>query len=119
MFKGTNMQANSSFPGTDTANAVHRGVDSAGAALYSGIDKVADPARQAVDRLSSAAHGTVDKLASSATHTADRFSDQTRRVTEAPARALERSKSWVQDKPLEAVGVALAVGFIVGRLTGR
>lgn len=113
------MQTNSSFPSSDTANAVHRGVDSAGAALHSGIDKVADPARQVVDRLSTAAHGTVDKLASSATHTADRFSDQTRRVTEAPARALACSKSWVQDRPLEAVGAALALGFIVGRLTGR
>jgi ElaB/YqjD/DUF883 family membrane-anchored ribosome-binding protein len=121
------MQTNSSFPSGDTAtasngaavNAVQRGVDSAGAALHSSIDKVAAPARQAVDLLSTAAHGTVDKLASSATHTADRFSDQTRRVTQAPARALACSKSWVQDRPLEAVGAALALGFLVGRLTGR
>ena len=121
------MQTSSSFPSGDgagvsngaAASAVQRGVDSAGAALHSGIDKVADPARQAVDRMSTAAHGTIDKLADSATHTADRFSDQTRRVTEAPGRALACSKSWVQDRPLEAVGAALAVGFLLGRLTGR
>ena len=115
----TTSTSTSTFPSTDAADAIHRGVDSAGTALHSGIDKVTDPARQAIDRLSTAAHGTVDKLASSATQTADRFSDQTRRLTEAPARALACSKSWVQDKPLEAVGVALALGFIVGRLTGR
>ena len=100
-------------------NVITRGVDGAGAALHSGIDKVADPARSAVDSLSSAAHSTVDKLASSANDTANRFTKQTRRLTEAPARALQTSKSWVQDKPLEAVGVALAFGFIVGRLTSR
>jgi ElaB/YqjD/DUF883 family membrane-anchored ribosome-binding protein len=105
--------------GNDSANAVQRGVESAGAALHSGIDKVADPARQAVDRLSSSAHETVDKIASSASHTADRFSEQTRRLTDAPARALDCSKSWVQDRPLEAVGAALALGFILGRLTSR
>ena len=113
------MQTNSSFPSNDATSAVHRGVDSAGAALHSGIDKLADPARQAVERLSTAAHGTVDRLASSATETADHFSDQTRRVTEAPERALACSKSWIQDRPLEAVGAALALGFLVGRLTGR
>ena len=102
-----------------SSDAVQRGVESAGTALHSSIDKVADPARRTVDRLSSAAHETVDKLASSASHTADRFSDQTRRVTEAPGRALDYSKSWVQDKPFEAVGAALAVGFVFGWLAAR
>lgn len=102
-------------PGT----AVERGVEFAGTALHSGIDKVADPARQVVDRLSSAAHETVNKIADNASSTANRFSEQTRRLTEAPARALECTKAWVQDKPFEAVGAALAFGFIVGRLTSR
>ena len=121
------MQTNSTSSFSDGAgassgssvNAVYKGVDAAGAALHSGIDKVVDPARQAVDSLSNAAHGTVDKLASVATKTADRISDQTRRVTDSPARALDYSKSWVQDKPLEAVGAALVIGFVLGRLTGR
>lgn len=100
-------------------NPLQRGVESAGAALHSGIDKVAEPARSAVDRASSAAHESVDKLASGASNVADRFADQTRRVTEAPGRAIDASKSWVQERPLEAVGAALALGFILGRLTAR
>ena len=102
-----------------SGNVVERGLESAGTALHSGIDKVADPARQVVDRLSSAAHETVDKMADSASSTVNQFSEQTRRLTEAPARAMECTKSWVQDKPLEAVGAALALGFILGRLTSR
>lgn len=111
------MDKTTAFPAND--NPIQRGVESAGAALHTGIDKVAEPARNAVERASSAAHQGVDKLAGSASHVADRFADQTRLVSEAPGRALEASKSWVQEKPLEAVGVALALGFILGRLTAR
>jgi ElaB/YqjD/DUF883 family membrane-anchored ribosome-binding protein len=102
-----------------TPEAITSGVDAAGAALHSGIDKVANPARNTVERVSAAAHETVDKLANSANHVADRISDQTRRVTGAPAHAMDVSRSWVVDKPFEAVGAALAIGFILGRLTGR
>ena len=112
------MSTNGATP-VHTDNVVTRGVDSVGAALHSGIDKVVDPARDAVASLSSAAHSTVDNLASSANSTVDRLSERTRRITEAPSRAVESSKSWVQGKPLEAVGAALVVGFIVGRLTSR
>lgn len=114
------MENSNSSPGNSPSdNSVQRGVDSAGAALHSTIDKVADPARNTVDRVSTAAHDSVDKLASSATHAADRFSDQAHWVSEAPGRALEYSRSWVHDRPFEAVGVALAIGFILGRVTAR
>lgn len=117
------MPENSSFPSGNAGNAnsstVHKSVESAGAALHSGINKVSEPVLAAVDRLSTAAHSTVDKITSSAVHTADRFSDQTQRVTQAPSQALAYSKSCVQSKPLEAVAAALALGFILGRLTGR
>ena len=103
----------------NTADALQRGVESTGDALHSGIDKVANPARHALDSMSSSAHSAVDSLASSASHTATRFADQTRRITEAPARAVDYSKSTITDRPLEAVGIALAVGFLLGRLTAR
>lgn len=123
IFKGTIMDkpdaltASNAPSGTPTSFGGQ--VDSAGASLHASIDKAARPLHSTVDRVSTAAHETVDKLASSASHVADRFSDQTRRVTEAPSQALEFSRSWVQERPLEAVGAALAVGFILGRLTSR
>ncbi|MBH2009367.1 MAG: DUF883 family protein [Xanthomonadaceae bacterium] len=124
------MENSTSNPGNDTlgssgssgaseSGVVQRSVESAGSALHNTIDRVAGPARNTVNRASTAAHETVDKLASGATHVADRFSEEAGRVAEAPRRALDCSKSWVQDKPLEAVGVALALGFIIGRLTAR
>lgn len=116
---GANNGANSDSTPGSTAQHGSGVAGSTGAALHSTIDKVADPARHAVDRLSSAAHESVDRLTSTASDTANKFSEQTRRITEAPMRAVDASRSWVQDKPLEAVGAALALGFIIGRLTGR
>lgn len=113
---GNNL-ATGTAPSPSSGSGVHAA--SAGASLHNTIDEAARPLHSTVDRVSTAAHETVDKLASSASHVADRFSDQTRRVTEAPSRAIDFSKSWVQERPLEAVGAALALGFILGRLTSR
>lgn len=110
----------SSFGAGDSATSgVQKRVESAGAALHSTIDKVVDPTLNAVNRISSAAHESVDKLADTASQTAERVSTQTQRFAEAPSRALACSTAWVQEKPWEAMGAALAFGFIVGRLTGR
>lgn len=113
------MEKTTSFPTSASSNAVQRGVESTGSALHQGIDKVVDPVRNTVDSLSASAHQTVDSLASSANHVADRFADETRKISEAPGRALTYSKTCIQDRPLEAVGIALAIGFIYGRLTAR
>ena len=122
-FEGTFMENTSTFSSNTTsgssANPVQRGVDSAGSLLHSGIDKVSDPARNAVDSFSAAAHDSVNRLASNVQNTASRFSEQTRLITEAPGKALAYSKSRVQEQPLVAVGAALAVGYILGRLSSR
>ncbi len=102
-----------------SATAVQRGVESAGAALHKGIDKLVDPARNTVESLSASAHGNVDSLAATAGHAADRFADETRKIAEAPAKVLDYTKTSIQGKPLEAVGIALAFGFVFGRLTAR
>jgi len=105
--------------GTTDSGALKRGVESAGSALHSSIDKVVDPTLDAVGRVGSVAHDAVNRLSSGATHVADRVSENATRVYEAPGHAVECSRSWIQDKPLEAVGMALALGFIIGRLTAH
>ena len=113
------MEKTTSIPTLSTDNAVTRKVDSAGAALHQGIDKVAEPVRSTVESLSASAHQTVSSLAGSASHVAERFADETRKISEAPGKALQYSRSTVQNRPLEAVGIALVFGFILGRLTAR
>ncbi len=108
-------------PGTTgvTPESITSRVDAASATMHSGIDRVTNPARDTVERVSAAAHETIDRLASGANQMADKVSDQTRRMAEAPTHALDVSRSWVAERPFEAVGAALAIGFILGRLTAR
>lgn len=118
------MENSTSLPGGQNSGATNggalkRGVESAGSALHSSIDKMVDPAIDTVARATSVAHDAVNLLSSGATQVADRVSEQAARVSEASGRAVDSSKSWIQDKPLEAVGMALALGFIIGRLTAH
>ena len=118
------MENSTSYPGdhssgTTDGGALKRGMESAGSALHSSIDKMADPALDTVSRVTDIAHEAVNRLSSGATQVADRVSVQAIRVSDASGRAVESSKSWIQDKPLEAVGMALALGFIIGRLTAH
>lgn len=100
-----------------TENAVLRGVDQAASTLHNTIDKVADPARHGVDRAAAAAHSTVDKLANGAGTATSKFGAQAHRLTEAPLQAVDYSKAYIKDHPLQAVGGALLLGMLVGRLT--
>lgn len=110
-FIGSTDSMSGGYPGT-----VPSGVGSTASKPHSAASKAADPAHETVDRLSAAAHQTVDKIAVGAADAAERLSCQARRMNEASSHALESSKSWVQSRPLEAVGVALALGFIMGRM---
>lgn len=108
------------YPGSVTPSsesALIRGVDQAGSTLHHTIDKVAEPARNSVDRAASAAHSTVDKLASGASSVAGKVSDQAHRLSDAPLQAVDHSRAYIKDYPLQAVGVALLAGFVLGRLT--
>lgn len=98
-------------------NAVQRSVSQAGSTLHDTIDKVAEPARNGVDRAATAAHNTIDKLASGASSMAGKVGDQASRFTDAPLQAVDYSKAYIKDHPLQAVGAALLAGFVFGRLT--
>jgi len=103
------------MPGNDASGGLG-GAGLASVDLRSKIDGAAESTQDAVDYLSSTVHKTVDKLADGAARAMDKLSSQHQWIKEAPPRALASSKSWIQDKPLETVGIALAVGYAVGRL---
>ena len=73
-------------------------------ALDSTIEKVAPTVNRMVDK----AHEAIDRVADRASPTADKM-DSTMRMMD----------SWAENvraRPLAAVGMALAVGYIIGRL---
>ena len=106
--------------GTDGSNSSTflRSVDQAGAVVHETIDKVKDPAHKAVDRATATAHSAVDSLTGTASTVAEKVSASTAKLRETSADAVNETVAFIQEKPFQAIGIALAVGFVLGRLTG-
>lgn len=91
-----------------------RSVDQMGASLHQTIDRAVDPAHTAVDKAASTAHKAVDKLATGAST----LEERTRGLRDLPHRGLDATVEYVQTKPLQAIGIAVAVGFLLGKISG-
>ncbi|HYW56589.1 MAG TPA: DUF883 C-terminal domain-containing protein [Polaromonas sp.] len=98
-------------------SALTRGVDQAGSSLHSTIDKMAAPTKTTVDKVATAAHSTVDKLAGGVSSVAGKLSEHSHLLTDVPLQAVDYSKAYIKDHPLQAVGGALVIGWLLGRLT--
>ena len=98
-------------------SALLRSVNQAGNTLHDTIDKAAQPVHSTVDRAASVAHSTVDKLASGATTVAGKVSEHAHLLKDVPMQAVDYSKAYIKDHPLQAVGGALLLGDVFGRLT--
>ena len=113
--------AASSAAGTAASaeNAVLRSVNQAGSSLHDSIDKATQPVHSTVDRAASVAHSTVDKLASGASTVAGKVSEHAHLLTDVPLQAVDYSKAYIKDHPLQAVGGALLIGYIFGRMSAN
>lgn len=100
--------------------ALERGVRQVGDTLHGAIEKVADPVYGAVHRASSSAHEGVDRVASSVQAAASKVDEHARRVRDTvldiPHQAAEQARDQVRHRPLQAVALAFAVGWVIGRL---
>jgi ElaB/YqjD/DUF883 family membrane-anchored ribosome-binding protein len=96
-------------------------VDRKAARAHQVVDDVARKATvgaaPTIDRVAQAAHQTVDKVAEAAAPAADwvrQSADQLRQQQDA---LLDSCRTYVRDRPLVVLGVALAAGYLAGRLT--
>ena len=71
-----------------------------------------------MERASASAHEAVDRIAGRAERFADRLDERSRRLTDAPLRALDYATHQVQTHPVQAVAISLAVGYVAGLLSG-
>jgi len=91
------------------ANQAHLAVDTAAA-------KANEKAGPAIDRAAQAAHQTVDKVAQAAAPAADWISQNADQLKQQQEMLVDGCRSYVRDRPLVAVGIALAAGYLIGRL---
>jgi len=92
-----------------TANQAHRAVDNV-------ADAAATKAGPAMDRAAQAVHDTVDKVAQAAGPAADWINQNAEQLMQRQDELLESCRSYVRDRPLATIGIAVAAGYLIGRL---
>ena len=103
-------------PAKSASGVVTRAVDDAGARAHGAIDKMAAAAVPAVNRMSGGAHQAVDGATQFASGAAESIADRADRVQAAQSRVADECRGYVRANPLAAVGMAVAAGYVLGRL---
>jgi ElaB/YqjD/DUF883 family membrane-anchored ribosome-binding protein len=101
---------------SDTSSAVALTEEQAESHASGPIDKASDAARLAADHLAAGAHRAASTVTSVATQAAEALEASGRRLRKAQSRLTKNSRNRVRHKPLTALGIALAAGFLVGSL---
>lgn len=97
----------------DMSGTTARTVDQASSSIHKAIDSASAMARPAVDHLAASAHQAVDKMANAANKAADTIGQKSEQLSNVQARITETCRSQVREKPMTAVGIALAAGFLL------
>jgi ElaB/YqjD/DUF883 family membrane-anchored ribosome-binding protein len=72
-----------------------------------------------VDRLSQSAHEAVDKAASMASSYAERFSTKGEELMQMQEDWISTARDYVRENPLQALGIAVAAGYLLHMITRR
>ena len=72
-----------------------------------------------IERMSQSAHDAIDKAASVASDYAGRVSAKSEEWMAMPQDWMEAARDYVREKPLQALGIALAAGYLLHLITGR
>ena len=80
------------------------------------VDQARTGAAATADHAAQAAHRRIDQAATGATAAADWISQKAGDYTRAPQAALDSACDTIRARPLMSVGIALAAGYILGRI---
>jgi len=69
-----------------------------------------------VDRLAQSAHDAVDRAASAASSVYERFSEKGEELMQMPEDWLDAARDYVRERPLQAIGMAVAAGYLLSVL---
>ena len=72
-----------------------------------------------IERMSQSAHEAIDKAASVASDYASRVSAKGEELMSMPQDWAEAARDYVREKPFQALGIALAAGYLLHLITGR
>lgn len=69
-----------------------------------------------IDKVSNSAHEAYDRISSAGTHTLEVLGDKGSQLKTAEQQLVKNCRSQIRDNPIASVGIAAAVGFLLGRL---
>lgn len=80
-------------------------------------EKLAEQASAGLARLSETAQETMGRVSGYAQQAASRLSERGEDLMQ--SRAAESARSYVREHPIAAIGIAIAVGLLLSKLTSR
>jgi ElaB/YqjD/DUF883 family membrane-anchored ribosome-binding protein len=72
-----------------------------------------------IERMSQSAHDAIDKAASVASDYAGRVSAKSEEWMAMPQDWMDTARDYVREKPFQALGIALAAGYLLHLITSR
>jgi ElaB/YqjD/DUF883 family membrane-anchored ribosome-binding protein len=73
--------------------------------------------KQQIDRLADSAHGAIDRATQTASQVAERFGEKSEELLGMKDDYVEAARDYVKENPLMALGIALAAGYLFGKIT--
>jgi hypothetical protein len=101
-------------PGVD-----HPGVDRTANAAHQVVETLADQALTGVGKVSDSLHVVVNEAADAVTNAAGWAAQVPARVHQHRIKLSRAASTTISARPLVTLGSAIALGFIIGRLSGR
>ncbi|MEP6997097.1 MAG: hypothetical protein ABI900_05580 [Betaproteobacteria bacterium] len=101
---------------TGNNNALERTASQAHQTVDDLARRATDKAGPAIDRVARAAHQTVDKVAQAAQPAAEWIGGSAERLRQTQDQVLASCRDYVRERPLVTLGVALAAGYLIGRI---
>jgi ElaB/YqjD/DUF883 family membrane-anchored ribosome-binding protein len=73
--------------------------------------------KQQIDRLAETAHGAIDRATQTAADMAERFGTKGEELWAMKDDYVETTREYVKENPIMALGIALAAGYLFGKIT--
>ena len=73
--------------------------------------------KQQIDRLADSAHGAIDRATQTAAQVAERFGEKGEELLAMKDDYIGTARDYVKENPLMALGIALAAGYLFGKIT--
>jgi ElaB/YqjD/DUF883 family membrane-anchored ribosome-binding protein len=82
-------------------------------------ENIAERATDRLGRLSETAQQTMDRVTDAASQAANRLSERGQELWEMRGEAVDTARSYVRQHPIATIGIAIAIGLLISRLTSR